>query len=106
MHPPRRTRRGELLTDWGTKMKRQIVMCTSALAGMGPSGGPTVAEACANREDACESQVRANGITIAYRSIGAGMGHSIPGALVPVIADATVSAAARTSLPAQARSPR
>jgi hypothetical protein len=87
-------------------MKRQIVMCTFAPAVMGPSGGPTMAEARANPEDACESRVQANEITIAYRSCGAGTGHGIPGTLVPVIADATVSAAARTRLPAQARSPR
>ena len=53
--------------DWGSEMKRQIVMFTFALAAVvAPSGGPTVAEARARQVDAGESQVQANGITIAY----------------------------------------
>ena len=52
-------------------MKRQIVMCTFVLAAvMAPSDGPAVAEARARQVDAGESQVHANGITIAYRSYG------------------------------------
>jgi pimeloyl-ACP methyl ester carboxylesterase len=52
-------------------MKRRIAMCIVALAAVvAPSGGPTMAEARASQVDAGESQVQANGITIAYRSYG------------------------------------
>jgi len=70
MHAPRRTPARRVAdADWGSEMKREIVMCTFALAAiMEPSGGPTVAEARSRQVDAGESQVQANGITIAYRS--------------------------------------
>jgi hypothetical protein len=46
-------------------------MCAFAVAAvMEPAGGPTVADAAARHVDAGESKVRANGITIAYRSYG------------------------------------
>ena len=69
-------------------MKRQIVMCTFALAAVvAPSGGPTVAEARA-------------------RQVIPGRGHNLPGPLVPIFADAIVSAATRARHSAQTGSPR
>jgi hypothetical protein len=59
-------------------MKRQIVMCTFALATVvEPSGGPSVATARARQLDAGESRVQANGITIACRSYGSSDGETI-----------------------------